>query len=423
MNEWITVKDLARHGVSVSEIARRTGHDRKTIRGVLAQTTRSARPPTWRADGGKLAPFRDYLERRLAEGCGNAVVLCEEIRAQGYQGQLSILRDFLRPHRQELRRQREATVRFETGPGKQAQVDWGEFGTIWVPAARRRQKLYGFVFTLGYSRAQYVEFTTCCDLEHFVAAHLGAFQALGIPETILYDNLKTAILGRRPDGSPVFPGRFLDFALYAGFTPKFCQPYRPRTKGKVERGVGYVRQNFWVRVGQDVRAGTLDLAGLNQRARTWSEQTANQRVHGTHGAVVWERYRDEAPVLGRLVGRPAYDTGYHALRRVSRDGRLSYRGVKYQVSLSQALREVQVHERLDGAVSIYARTGALLPAAPVVDALAPWSAERPAAGPGEMGPGEMGPEAALLIVGHEGPIVPARELAVYEEVARAASIG
>jgi transposase len=230
VGEWIEVRELARRGVSVSEIARRTGHDRKTIRKVVTGETPPRRASTWAPASGKLAPFHAYLEQRLAEGCGNAVVLCDEIRAQGYAGQLSILRDFLRPRRQELRRQQEATVRFETGPGKQAQVDWGEFGKIWTAAAARWQKLYGFVFTLGYSRAQYLEFTTCCDLEHFVACHLEAFAALGIPETILYDNLKTAILGRRPDGSPVFPGRFLDFALYAGFTPRFCRPYRARTK-------------------------------------------------------------------------------------------------------------------------------------------------------------------------------------------------
>jgi len=418
VEEWIDVRELMRRGVSVSEIARRTGHDRKTIRKVVTDQAPARRASTWAPEAGKLAPFHPYLERRLEEGCHNAVVLCEEIHAQGYAGQISILRDYLRPRRQELRRQREATVRFETAPGKQAQVDWGEFGTIWTPAEGRRRKLYGFVFTLGYSRAQYLEFTICCDLEHFVAAHLEAFAALGIPDTILYDNLKTAILGRRPDGSPVFPGRFLDFALYAGFTPKFCQPYRPRTKGKVERGVGYVRQNFWVRVGHEVRAGTLDLAGLNRRARAWSEQIANQRVHGTHGAVVWDRYQEEAPVLGRLAGRPAYDTAYHALRRVSRDGRVSYRGVVYQVPLRHALREVQVHERLDGAVRIHAPDGTPLPAAPLADAPVPPPAVRQGAGPVE-----SGAEPALLVLGHEAPVVPARELAVYEEVARAARVG
>ncbi len=418
MEEWIEVRELARRGVSVSEIARRTGHDRKTIRTVMTTEAPRQRASTWSPAASKLAPFYPYLERRLAEGCMNAVVLYEELRAQGYPGRISILRDHLRPQRQELRRQREATVRFETAPGKQAQVDWGEFGTIWVPSAARWQKLYGFVCTLGYSRAQYLEFTTRCDLEHFVACHLGAFRALGIPETVLYDNLKTAILGRRPDGSPVFPGRFLDFALYAGFAPKFCQPYRPRTKGKVERGIGYVRQNFWVRVGHAVRAQTLDLVGLNERAREWTERVANQRVHGTYGAVVWERYQEEAAVLDRLEGRPAYDTSYHALRRVSRDGRLSYHGVLYQVPLSHALHEVQIDERLDGTVTIRARDGALLAAVPVGEAPVPPPPVGPAVGP--VGTTGLPP---LLVAVHEPlPVIPLRELAVYEEVARAAGV-
>ena len=240
MEDWITLREWARQGVAVSEIARRSGHDLKTVRKVLREAAPQPRPSTWQRGRSKLAPYEAYLQQRVGQGCLNGAVLLEEITAQGYTGKHTVLRDFLAPLRQEQCRQREATARFETGPGKQAQVDWGAFGRIWSAQTESWQKLSAFVFTLGYSRAQYLTFVTRCDEEHFLTCHLGAFEALGIPEQVLYDNLKTATLGRQADGTPIFQSRFLDFALYYGFTPKLCQPYRPQTKGKVERGIRYV---------------------------------------------------------------------------------------------------------------------------------------------------------------------------------------
>jgi transposase len=415
VEDWITIRELARQGISRAEIARRTGRDPKTVRKVLRAATPALRRRPAPPRITKLDPFREYLTNRSSQGCWNAVVLLEELRARGYDGQITRVRDFLAPLRADARRQREATTRFETAPGKQAQVDWGHFGRIWQPRSRRWAPLYAFVFTLGYSRAQYVTFTTSCDLEHFLECHLGAFAALGIPERVLYDNLKTAILGRQADGTPRLPGRFYDFALYYGFTPAFCQPYRARTKGKVERGIGYLRQNFWVRVATEVGAGTLDLPALNARAADWVATVAHPRVHGTTGEVVAARLAVEQPLLGRLDARPRYDTAYAALRRVSRDGRLSYRGQLYQVPLRYALGVVEVREALSGVVTLRSADGVRLPTMRVSAASATppagvqVTAARPTAG------------RLPLLDPLPVPVVPVRDLAVYEEVAHAAA--
>lgn len=419
VEEWVNIRELARQGLSATEIARRTGRDRKTVRKILKEAGPKPRVSGAKARVSKLAPFKDYLLGRVEQGCLNGTVLLEEITKLGYTGKVTMLGLFLTPIRQELLRRREATERFETGPGKQAQMDWGYFGTIWDWEQERWRKLYAFLFTLAYSRAQYLAFTTSWDMEHFLDCHLGAFRDLGIPEQILYDNLKTGILGRHEDGTPIFPGRFLDFALYYGFTPKFCQPYRARTKGKVERGIGYVRQNFWVRVAGEVASKQMDLVRLNERAAEWVANVANIRVHGTHGEVVLKRFAEEQPLLGTLIARPRYDTDYHAIRRVGRDGRLSYHGKLYQVQLTHALGEVEVAESLEGKVTIRSKSGQPLPAELIVageSATQPNQWRLPAKADGR--------GAELLWLPHrDHPFVETRNLEVYEEVARAASLG
>lgn len=432
MEEWIRIRELERKGVSVSEIARLTGRDRKTVRKVLEGATPKLEREVTSPRQSKLAPFREYLHQRIGEGCLNGAVLLDEITRQGYAGKVSILREFLTPIRQELIRKREATERFETGPGKQAQVDWAEFGRIWVPDEECWRKLYLFLYTLGYSRAQYLEFVTSCDMEHFLSCHLGAFGALGIPEEDLYDNLKTGILGRRGDGSAILPPRFAEFALYYGFTPRFCRPYRARTKGKIERGVGYVRQNFWVRVAAEVEAKRLYLPGLNLRAKAWTEGVANVRVHGTHGEVVSKRYAEEEPRLRKLDGRPRFDTDYHSLRQVGRDGRLSYRGQLYQVPLKHAFGQVEVAENLDGRVTIRAKADQKGRGGEVLRSQLILPGKVAAAGVLRSGESVETLQKAvggrLRVVYREEPpmstlVVETRDLAVYEEVARAASLG
>lgn len=429
MENWIRIRELSRKGVSVSEIARVTGRDRKTVRRVLEEPTPKLRRQIDRPREGKLDPFREYLLQRIDQGCLNGKVLLEEITKLGYTGKISMLRGLLTPIRQELVHKREVTERFETGPGKQAQVDWAQFGRIWVPEEDRWRKLYLFLFTLGYSRAQYLEFTFSCDMEHFLSCHLGAFGALGIPEEDLYDNLKVGILWRRPDGTPVLPARFHEFALYYGFTPRFCRPYRARTKGKIERGVGYVRQNFWVLVATEVESKQLYLSGLNLRAREWVEGVANVRVHGTHGEVVMARYAQEAPLLSKLDARPRFDADYHALRQVGRDGRLSYRGHIYQVPLKYALGQVEVAENLDGQVTIRAKRGEIVRSELVLPGEVgsqgtSFASSRQMVGGLESVEARQGEaHGRLRVLYRDAPEVQTRDLGIYEEVARAASVG
>ncbi len=330
------IKDLYRRGVTISEIARVTGYDRKTIRAIVNGPV-SPPPQKRKARAKKLGPFVSFLEKRIEEGVLNCNKLLAELRKQGYQGGKSLVKDFVQPYR-EARRQ-EATVRFETEPGEQAQVDWGHFG--FIDHHGRRRRLYAFVMTLGWSRAMYVEFTVSADTSWWLRCHVHAFHYFGgVPQVVLHDNLKTAVLDRDVDGTVHWNPRYLDFAGYYGFTPKACQPYRAQTKGKVESGVRYVRGNFWPGLK------FVDLVDLNRQGRDWLDLTANVRVHGTTGEVPFVRLALEP--LQSLIDKPDYDTSLISFRRSTKDCFVSYEGNYYSVPSQYARKTLTLKETEDG---------------------------------------------------------------------------
>jgi len=334
------IKELYRRGLSISEIARVTARDRRTIRTVLKGPV-SPPPQERQARASKLDPFVPYLESRLAEGVLNCNKLLAELRQQGYRGGKSLIKSFVHPYR--VARRQEATVRFETAPGEQAQVDWGCFGFIDHHGQRRR--LYVFVMTLGWSRAMYAEFTVSADAAWWLRCHVHAFAYFGgVPRAILHDNLKTAVLARDADGTVHWNARYLDLADYYGFSPKACQPYRPQTKGKVEAGIRYVRGNFWLGLHY------VDLADLNQKCRAWLDDTANVRVHGTTGEVPFERLSRER--LQPLGGKPDYDTSLVSYRRVSKDCFVSYDGNYYSVPWPYVHKTIEVRETEDAQLRV-----------------------------------------------------------------------
>jgi transposase len=338
VEERFMIRDLYRKGVSISEIARQTGHDRKTIRKVIAEPlrvpggyARQAQAQLRQPKARKIEPYIAYLEKRMAEGVYNARKLYQELQELGYPGKETQVRSFVQMHRPP--RPSQATMRFETEPGEQAQVDWGHFGYIQHQGKRRR--LYAFVMTLGWSRAMYLEFTVSADIAWWLRCHLHAFQYLGgVTQEILHDNLKTAVLSRRSDGQVHWHPRYLDFADYYGFKPRACQPYRAQTKGKVESGIRYVRGNFWLGLNFS------DLYDLNHQGLAWLNRVANVRLHGTTGAVPFERLPQEQ--LLPIYDKPDYDTSLILYRQSSRDCFISYEGNLYSVPAIYAQKRVMV---------------------------------------------------------------------------------
>ena len=276
----VEIRILARQGESIRQISRRIGLSRNTVRRYLRdEEARRYGPRALRAC--KLDPYTAYLEARIAQARPDwipATVLLREIRERGYPGGVSQLKAYLTPFKQSAP---EPIVRFETAPGKQMQVD---FTTI----RRGRDRLLAFVATMGYSRATFVRFTRGEDFPVWRECLLAAFEYFGgVTEDVLFDNAKPVVLERDLYGPGLHrwhPG-MLDLAESCGFHLRLCQPYRARTKGKVERFNSYLKGSFVVPLVATLRAGglTLDLDTANREVLRWLEDVANRRIHGTTG--------------------------------------------------------------------------------------------------------------------------------------------
>ncbi len=411
LEERFMMRDMYRRGMSISAIARETGRDRKTIRKIIqaGQSGTGDQPARRRRKKGvKLAPFEGYLKQRIAEGVLNTRKLLRELKARGYQGRLTQLILYVQPYR--TSREERAVMRYETEPGQQAQVDWTSLG--YVSLDGRQQRLYAFVMTLGYSRMLYVEFTTSTEVTTWLRCHQHAFEYFGgIPREILHDNLKTAVLSRGVGGKIHWNPRYLDFALYYGFSPYPCKPYRAQTKGKVERSIGYVQQSFWV--------GThfTDVADLNSQVLEWLQGVANVRIHGTTGVTPLSRFEQEhrQPLPGTR-----FDTSQITHRQATRDCTVHYRGNVYSVPAVHAGQMLLLKETEDGWLRIYTAEQCLVAEHRLVSGrfqrviLAAHYAGLPQVQPGRA------PALARQVIQPElAPAVEARPLSVYAQLLEA----
>lgn len=315
--EQMEVKFIAEQGHSIRRTAAITGHARNTVRSIL-RGRRAEKPMNeTRGRKSKIGDYAVYLEERYLKTGLSGTRLCEEIRQMGFTGSVSAVRRFL----QKIERPGiapTATVRYETPPGEQAQVDWAEIG-YYADENGERRKIYAFVMVLGYSRMMYVDYVTDISAETLIACHQRAFAYFGgYTRRILYDNMKQVRLSRE-EWNPLFRD-FLDHYGIAGATHR---PYRARTKGKVERAVHYLRDGFLK--GREFAS----LADLRGQYLVWQEETANARVHATTKEKPCERFARER--LIPLTGVAEYRVVGRTTRKVSAEGYVGYNGSRYSV--------------------------------------------------------------------------------------------
>lgn len=340
--DWMYIKAQIKKGVYRKDIARELGvHPRTVTRAFKREGAPSGKRP--KARGSKLDPYKKEVDQLLKDEVWNAAVIYRLIKEKGYSGKTTILRDYIRPKRP-LRKAR-ATVRFETEPGKQLQNDWGE---LYRDVGGQKRKIHFIVNTLGFSRRFHFWCTTREDAEHTYEGLIRSFEHFaGVTEEVLVDNQKTAVIKHKIGERVVFNERFIDMAGHYGFVPRACRPYRARTKGKDERMVGYVKNNFFQRYRR-----FESFAHMNALAEKWLAEEADLRLHGTVKEIVAERFKREKPALADL---PAvrYDSSYRQRRVVAWDGYVEVRGNRYSVPDRLCGKMVTVRIGFDNRLSVY----------------------------------------------------------------------
>ncbi len=316
------IKESAGAGKSAYAIGKELGISKNTAQKYMQP---GVSPPGKIDRPSKLDAYKPLLHELMADGIYNCVVLLERLQEAGYDGGISILKDYVHPFRPP--KKLPAVRRYETAPGKQAQMDWGI--CHYTDTGGTAHKVPVFVMVLGHSRAKYIEFTSRCDLVSLERCMVNAFAYFGgVPEKMLTDNMKTVIIGR-DGGKPIWNTAFEDFSVDMGFMPKVCAPRRPQTKGKVERLVDYVKDNFLP--GRRFE----DLNDLNRQALQWCRKH-DGKVHGTTGRI---------PSIELSVSLPpqeVMDKYRWETRSVTRDGLVSFDGIRYGVPWQYSGRQVQV---------------------------------------------------------------------------------
>lgn len=336
----VLLRHYLEQGLSKAAVAERLGISRRTVyywvetgqldRELDDEPVRyRARPPVAR----KIDAYRGIVETRLAEYPKlSAVRLFEEIKAAGYEGGYTQLKEFVRSVRPTP--PADPVVRFETAPGHQAQVDFAEFRLPWG-------KRYALVVVLGYSRMMWLQFYRRQTMAVLIRGLESAFEFLGgVPNELLFDQLKAVIVDdeRLAGGKLLENAEFMRFAAHWGFRIRACRPYRARTKGKVERPIGYVRQGFFY--GRHF----LNDEDLNAQALSWMARTANVRTHRTILEAPQARFeRDERTRLNPLAMQPYRSLVLESARPAARP--------RLHSMLTVERRPLAVYEQIAGAVA------------------------------------------------------------------------
>ena len=329
------IHELVAQGLGIKRIARHLSIARNTVRRYLtgARAGFQERPAARRLDKTTL----QEVQRLFATTAqGNAVVIQQELATQGHHVELRTIQRAVADLRRQARAEALATVRFETPPGKQLQIDFGE---KIVTIAGAPVKVFLMTAVLGHSRRLFCRAFLAQRQDDWLEGLEEAFRHFGgLPEQILCDNASPLVTAHdvRTGAVTWHPG-FAAFCQDRGITPRACRPRRARTKGKIERGVGYVKRNALA--GRSFAS----FAELLRHLARWMVRVADRRIHGTTGEQPIVRFeRDERAALRPLPPRPLAVRTRRLSRRVSADCFVDVDTVRYSVPHRYVRETVEV---------------------------------------------------------------------------------
>lgn len=326
---WCRIRKHQQEGLTLAQIAQALAlHPQTVAKWARVEKYQPRRYSSPRPS--QLDPYKGLIVRWLDEHPLSAQQVFQRLREQGYTGGLTILKKYVRLIRP---KKTKAYLTLQFAPAECAQVDWGTWGTIAVGNTRRKLSL--FVYVLCHSRMMYLEFTVSQTMEHFLACHEHAFAALGVPEKIMVDNLKSAVLRRILGEDPLLHPRYVDFSNHHGFKIKPCNVRASWEKGRVESGVGYVKKNLLN--GLELP----DFSGMSAVAQVWLEGTANVRIHGETGRRPIDMFQEERTQL-RAGNQNPYDLARVITMRASPRFRVTLDTNRYSVPAEYASRLVTV---------------------------------------------------------------------------------
>lgn len=321
--QFCRIKQHQDEGLTAGQIGMELGLDSRTAGKWMEIKKFQLRLPGLQSS--KLDPYKKEIVRLLERHPYSGRQIFQQINEQGFDGGYTIVKDYIRKVRP---RRQKAYLKLVFAPGECAQVDWGSYKSIAVGETRRR--LSFFVMVLCHCRMLYVEFTVSQTMEHFLGCHQRAFECFGgVPQKVMVDNLKSAVLKRITGREPVFNPKYLDFANHYGFRIVPCGVRKGNEKGVVENAVGYVKKNFL----NGLEPG--DFKAINPAARLWLDTVANVRIHGETRKKPIDMFPEEVTCLSRLPVHP-YDSATVSQVRASKQFRVTLDTNRYSVPAEYA---------------------------------------------------------------------------------------
>ena len=327
--------------INLAEIERRTGISRAILRrwqsnGYVIQPSRKG----WRSGISKLNDVSETVDALLSKGVTNSSVIIERIRELGYDGGISILKDYIRSHRDLVPSPRHAVApqgnrgrRYTTERGDCYQMDWGFINVI--DMAGNTWRCACFVMVCHHCGFRYVEFFPNARQENLFIGMIHAFSVMGIPKRVLTDNMKSVSLGRDAAGNVIYNHDYDTFQHLLGFRTELCRVAHPFTKGTVERLVRYVKENFIQ--GREF----INVSDLNARALGWCREK-NGLMLRERQCIPNDEHAIEKVDLMQITDPKALLPYLAPERSISFDGFVEYEGRRFGVPYTYTGKKARV---------------------------------------------------------------------------------